>query len=213
MEFFIHSRCSALAGRRPRRYLQHGGTHSRSRGCSVKASAQAGRCATFAKQVADSTKERQTKRPLKYVFEEFETKVIAAASKLQEQLANNAEQPDAPAAAAQSAIDARSRKRDAEVDDVLTPSQPPTAKARSSKTAKKRNLASSSAAPHVPESDSHDGARRQAPTAKARSSKMASNWNLASSSEAPLLLAADTDDDGAVLNELKKGNRNRDSSH
>ncbi len=66
------------------------------------------------------------KRPLKDVLEEFETKVIAAASKLQEQLANNAEQPDAPAAAAQSAIDARRRKRDAEVGDVLTPSQPPT---------------------------------------------------------------------------------------
>ena len=158
--------------------------------------------------MADSTKERH-KISLKDVLEEFETKVIAAASKLQEQLANNAERTDAPAAAAQTAIDARRRKRDAEVDDVLTPSQPPIAKARSSKTAKKRNLASSSAAPHVPESDSDDGARRQAPTAKARSSKTASKRNLASSSEAPLLLAADADDDGAVLKELKRKQKQR----
>ena len=82
--------------------------------------------------------------------------MIAAARESQQQLAKSAEQPDAPVTVEQSAIEARRRKRNSEVDDLLEPSQPPTAKARSSNTARKRHLASTSPAPHLPESDSDE---------------------------------------------------------
>ena len=68
-------------------------------------------------QVAQQ-KDRKT-RPLKDVLEGFKSKVIAAARKSQQQLANSAEQPDTPATAEQSEIDARRRKRNSEVDDSL----------------------------------------------------------------------------------------------
>ena len=60
-------------------------------------------------------------RPLKDVLEEFKSKVIAAARESQQQLANSAEQPDTPVTVEQSAIEARRRKRNSEVDDLLEP--------------------------------------------------------------------------------------------
>ena len=53
------------------------------------------------------------------MLEEFKSKVTAAALESHQPLADSAEQPDTPVTVEQPAIEARRRKRNSEVDDLL----------------------------------------------------------------------------------------------